>query len=133
VESDAEVLAEVFTPRSDELAVATATSVTFFDTARWERRRRFAVSLDRNADLIFAADGGTFWLVNNAGSAALHDTRTFETLLPLPAGTIPLAVSPDGTHLAVSVNGRSIQVWDLDGLRKRFAELGISLAARHSD
>jgi WD40 repeat protein len=133
LKSDAEVLAEAFTPRSDELAVATATSVTFFDTKRWQPGRRFAVSLDRNAELIFAADGGTFWLVNDANNAALHHTRTFEMLLPLPAGTIPLAVSPDGTHLAVSVNGRSIQVWDLDGLGKCFAELGIRLGARQSD
>ena len=133
VEADGEVMTEMFTPRSDEIAVATATSVTFFSSNRWELRRRFAVSLDRNAALIFAADGGTFWLVSNASSAALHDTRTFETLLPLPAGTIPLAVSPDGRQLAVSVNGQSIQVWGLDGLRKGFAELGLSLAPRRSD
>jgi len=52
-ECDAEVLAEAFTPQSDELAVATYTSVTFLNSNRWERQRRFRADLDRNARLIF--------------------------------------------------------------------------------
>lgn len=122
---EAEVLTEAFTPQCDELAVATYASITFLDTNRWEVQRRFPVVLDRNAQIIFMPDGKAFWLRRDARTAALHDSRTFETLLPLPAGTLPLAVSPDGRHLAVSVDARRVQVWDLADVRKRFRELGV--------
>jgi serine/threonine protein kinase/WD40 repeat protein len=125
VETDGEVLAQAFTPRSDELAIGTHTSVTFLDTNRWEVQRRFPVSLDRNARIIFSPVNDTFWLVRDVRTAALHDSRTFETLLPLPAGTIPLAVSADGRQLAVSVDGDHLQLWDLAALRKQLVELGL--------
>lgn len=122
---DAYVLTEAFTPRSDELAIATYASVTFLDTNRWEVQRRFPIALDRNAQLIFPPDGASFWLVHNARTAALHDMQTFETLLPLPGGTIPLAVSPDGRRLAVSVDARRAQVWDIAEVRRNLGELGL--------
>ena len=133
IEADAEVFAEAFTPGSDELAVATETSVTFLDTHRWERQRRFPVLLGRHTELIFAADGEAFWLVHDAGSAALHDTRTFETLLPLPVGTIPLAVSPDGVHLAVSVDAWRVQLWNMVEVRKQLRELGLDWGREGSE
>jgi WD40 repeat protein len=122
---EAEILTEAFTPRGDELAVATHQSITFLDTNRWEPQRRFPVTLDRNAQIIFAPDGNAFWLAHDARDATLRDTRTFETLGQLPPGTIPLAVSPDGRHLAVSVNARRVQVWDLVELHRQFRELGL--------
>ena len=70
-------------------------------------------------------DGKAFWLVHDARNAALHDTHTFETLARLPPGTIPLAVSADGRHLAVSLNARRMQVWDLVSVRQRLRELGL--------
>jgi WD40 repeat protein len=126
VQFDTEVLTEAFTPRSDELAVATYTSVTFLDTNRWEPQRRFPIALDRNAQIIFTPDGDAFWLVHDARTAVLHDTRTFETLLPLPAGTIPLAFSPDGRHLAVSVDARRVQLWDFAEMRNQLRALGLA-------
>jgi eukaryotic-like serine/threonine-protein kinase len=130
---DADVLAEAFTPRSDELAVATHTSVTFLDTNRWEIQRRFPAALDRNAQILFMPDGQAFWLVHNASTAVLHGTQNFETLLPLPTGMIPLAVSPDARQLAVSVNARRVQVWDLHEVRNQFRELGLGWAEARSD
>jgi hypothetical protein len=41
------------------------------------------------------------------------------------ANTIPLAISPDGRHLAVSVDLRRMQVWDLAEVRERLGELGL--------
>jgi hypothetical protein len=43
----------------------------------------------------------------------------------LPTGTLPLALSADGRRLAVSVDARRLQVWDLDEVRARFRELGL--------
>ena len=122
---EAEVLTEAFTPRCDEVAVATYTSITFLDTNRWEPQRRFPVVLDRNAQITFMPDGKAFWLRRDARRATLHDSRTFEMLLQLPVGMLPLAVSPDSRHLAVSVDARRVQVWDLAEVRKRFGELGV--------
>jgi len=122
---DSESRAHVFTPRSDELAVASANGVTFLDTNRWAPTRSLLAPLDRNAQLIFTPDGRAFWLARDARNAALHDTKTFETLLPLPSGMIPLALSPDGRHLAVSVDSRRVQVWDLVEVRERLRELGL--------
>ena len=45
--------------------------------------------------------------------------------MPLPLGTYPLAVSPDGQHLAVSVDLRRLQVWDLKEARAQLAQLGL--------
>ena len=96
---EGETVAHVFTPQSDELAVVTTTGVTILDTNRWEPRflgttqweprRALSAPLDRNAQLVFMPDGHTFWLARDARNAALHDTQTFETLLPLPSGMTP--------------------------------------------
>jgi hypothetical protein len=125
VEMEADIVQQAFTPKSDELAVCTTASVNFLDTNRWEIQRRFPVSLDSTARIIFMPEGDSFWLVRDGRTAALHDARTFATLLPLPTGTLPLAVSPDGHHLAVSVDGERLQLWDLTEMRKQLGELGL--------
>ena len=65
------------------------------------------------------------WLTQEFRAGGLHDARTLEELMPLPVGTYPLAVSPDGRHLAVSVDLRRLQVWDLKEVRKQLGELGL--------
>jgi hypothetical protein len=122
---DVDLLAHTFTPKGDELVVANRTGVTFLDTDRWKAQRTMPITLDRNTRLIFAPDGRTFWLARDASTGALHDTKTFETLLPLPNGMTPLALSPDAHHLVVSVDGQRLQVWDLTEVWERFRELGV--------
>ena len=117
-----------FTPQSDELAVATRAGVEFYDTTTWQRARLLPMPMDRYANLIFAPDGRSFWVSRDTRVAELYDTRALEVLLPLPAGTLPLAVSPDGRHVAVSVNDRRVQVWNLAALRAQFRELGLDWA-----
>ena len=51
------------------------------------------------------------------------DARTLAPLLMLPTGMLPLALSPDGLKLAVSVDMRRLQVWDLTALRAELARL----------
>ncbi len=124
-ESDTELLAHAFTPGSDELAVLRPGGVTFLDTNRWEPRRNLSEPIDKNTHLIFTPTGDAFWLAHDGGTAALHDMQTFKTLLQLPGGMVPLAISRNGRHLAVSVDAARLQVWDLTLVRKQLGELGL--------
>jgi hypothetical protein len=65
------------------------------------------------------------WLTQQFRAGGLHDARTLELLMPLPIGTYPLAVSPDGRHLAVSVDLRRLQVWDVTEVRRQLRSLGL--------
>jgi len=47
----------------------------------------------------------------------------------LPSGVLPLAVSPDGRHLAVSVESRHLQLWDLDDVHQQLRQLGLDWKA----
>jgi WD40 repeat protein len=125
VASDGESLMNAFTPQSDELAMVSTAGVTFVDTNRWALKRRLSTPLDRKAHLIFMPDGRSFWLARDARNAALHDSQTFETLLPLPVGVTPLALSTDGRYLAVSVDAQRLQVWDLVAVRNQLRSLGM--------
>jgi hypothetical protein len=122
---DADLVAHRFTPQGDELAVASRTGVTFLDTDRWAPQRKFSAPLDRNARLLFTPNGRAFWLARDARTAALHDTHTFETLLPLPSGMTPLALSSDGQRVAVTVDAQRLQLLDLMVLHEQFRELGL--------
>lgn len=125
VSFDANPLAQAFTPQGDELAVASRAGVTFLDTDRWDRRRHLPGVLQRHPQLFFTPNGRAFWLARDARHAALHDTRTFESLLQLPAGLTPLALSPDGRYLAVAVDMRQLQLWDQGKVRDQLRELGL--------
>jgi serine/threonine protein kinase/WD40 repeat protein len=110
-----------FSPRNDEVAVCSRTAgIEFWSTATWQRTRH----LTNFTDLRYSSDGRTFWL-STARTATLYDARTLQPLLPLPGGVLPLAFSPDGRHLAVSTEGRRVQVWDLAEVRKQLRALGL--------
>jgi WD40 repeat protein len=81
-------------------------------------------------DILYSPDGHSFWLTKDYNTAGLYDADTLQPLLPLPNGTLPLAVSPDGRRLAVSVDMRRLQVWDLAEVRERLRELGLDWAER---
>jgi WD40 repeat protein len=110
-----------FSPRGDELAVGSRWGMEFWNTSTWQRTR--AVAGFR--DIVYTPDAATFWLTKDAFTAGLYDARTVEPLLPLPNGTLPLALSANGRHLAVSVDQRRLQVWDLAAVRHQLRDLGL--------
>lgn len=112
-----------FSPRGDEIAVASRAGIEFWSTATWSRTRHITGA----RGILYSPDAKTFWLSNrSAGTAVLHDAQTGELLLPLPPNTLPLALTPDGLQLAVSVDARRVQVWDLQEVQLRLRELGLS-------
>jgi WD40 repeat protein len=111
-----------FSPAGDELAVSCRVGgVQFWSTATWQRTR----TITNLNNQLYSADGRMMWLTQQFRAAGLHDARTLELLLPLPVGTYPLAVSPDGRLLAVSVDLRRLQVWDLEKVRQQLGQLGL--------
>ncbi|HKX60675.1 MAG TPA: serine/threonine-protein kinase [Verrucomicrobiae bacterium] len=111
-----------FSPRNDEVAVCSRSGgVEIWSTTAWQRTRH----LTNFTDLRYSPDGRTFWLSTHFRTAALHDARTAEQILPLPAATLPLTFSPDGRYLAASVDQRHMQVWDLVEVRNQLRAIGL--------
>ncbi|MEO8426923.1 MAG: serine/threonine-protein kinase [Verrucomicrobiota bacterium] len=124
--NEASISSFEFSPRGDEVAVCSRGGVEFWSTTSWQRTRH----LTNFTSLLYSPDAKTFWLSTDWRTAGLHDARTAESLLPLPPNTIPLAISPDGRHLAVSVDLRRVQVWDLVEVRAQLRELGLDWEER---
>ena len=119
--SGGEISLVEFSPWGDEVAVSSRGGVEFWSTTTWQRTRH----LPNFTGMLYSSDARTLWLYSLFRDAGLYDARSIEPLLPLPTGTLPLALSPDGRHLAVSVDARRMQVWDLVEVRKRLSELGL--------
>jgi WD40 repeat protein len=111
-----------FSPNGNELAVSTSKGVELWSTARWQRTGL----LTNFVSLLYAPDGKGLWLAHDSRSAGLYDARTLQLLLPLPVGTLPLAVSPNGRYLAACVDLRRLQVWDLFEVQGHLKDLGLS-------
>ena len=110
-----------FSPLGNELAVASQRGVEFWSTETWQRTRH----LTNFTGIVYSPDARTFWLSTDYRTAGLHDARTAEPLLPLPVNALPLAISPDGRRLAVSVDQRRVQLWDLTEVWERLRGLGL--------
>src|SRR5438128_7511320 len=110
-------------PLGGEVAIVSRRGVEFWSTTTCKRTRH----LPNFTAILYSPDARTFWLSTAYRSAGLYDARTAELLLSLPPGTIPLAVSSDGRRLAVSVDARRVQVWDLAEVRGAVAGTRIGL------
>jgi hypothetical protein len=97
----------------------------WWDTAAWRCVRRQPGEPVSGAYVLYTPDGAGLWMVAQFRETGLHDRRTLAPVLPLPADVAPVAVSPDGRWLAVSVDGRRVQVWDLTAVHRSFGQLGI--------
>jgi WD40 repeat protein len=111
----------IFSPRGDELAVSTRFCVQLWSTKTWTHTRELAGF----RGILYGADGRALWLTKNYRTAGLFDARTLDPLLPLPAGMLPLALSSDGRFLAVNVDSRKLQVWDVTEVRRQLRSLGL--------
>jgi WD40 repeat protein len=111
-----------FSPAGDEVSLYSSRGVELWSTATWERTR---VLTNFSRPFLYAPDGHDLWLTRGLRKAGLYNARTLEPRLLLPAGMLPLAVTRDGRHLAVSIDGQRLQVWDLAELRGQFRALGL--------
>lgn len=115
-----------FSPSGHEVAVASRGQIEFWSTATWERTRCATNFIGiPDVGLLYAPDGRTLWLAKDFRTAGLYDAHTLKPIFFLPTGMIPVAISPDGEHLAVSVDAQRLQVWDLVEVRRQLRELGL--------
>jgi WD40 repeat protein len=110
-----------FSPDGDEVAVGSRGQVVFWSTSTWRQTREMPELMD----VLYTPDARTLWLTKDYRTAGLYDAATLELILPLPTGMLPLALSPDGRQLAVSVDLRKLQVWDLGEVRRQLARLNL--------
>ncbi len=115
----------IFSPNADEMLVINRSGVEWFDTATWRCTRRQPGTPVSGSYAFYTPDGKGIWMVTHFRNAALLDRQTLEPLLPLPNDILPLAVSPDGRQLAVSVDGRRVRLWDMHLLRHELAKVGL--------
>lgn len=114
-----------FSPLGDEVTLYSSRGVEQWSIATWEQTRCLT---NFSRPMLYAPDGRALWLTKDLRAAGLYDARTLEPLLLLPEGMLPLAVSADSRHLAVSVDAQRLQVWDLAEVRRRLREIGLDWA-----
>jgi WD40 repeat protein len=120
-----------FSPLGDEIGVGSRGYVEFWSTSSWERTRAATNFLGlMDVGMLYQPDGRTAWFSKDYRTAGLYDVRTLELIFSLPTGMLPMALSPDGRQLAVSVDAQRLQIWDLAIVRKHFRELGLDWAER---
>lgn len=115
-----------FSPSGDEVAVSSRGQIEFWNTQNWERTRVLTqFSGLPHVGVLVQPDTGGWWLARELRFACLHEVGSLEPRLPLPSSMSPIAVSTDGRHLAVSVEARHLQVWDLALVRRHLRALGV--------
>jgi hypothetical protein len=119
--NQANIASFLFTPSGDELVACSRQMLEIWNTKTWRRTRE----LPGFRAAFFSPDQTTWWLAKDYSSAGLYDFRTMEPRLLLPTGMMPLAVSVDGSQLAVTVDNRRLQVWNLAAVRQELAALGL--------
>ncbi len=118
-----------FSPLGDEVAITSlrdGTLAAFWNTTTWQRTR----TLTNFSRVLYMPDARTLWLHKDRRNAGFYDARTLEPLLLLPIGMQPLALSPDGQRVAVSVDAQRLQLWDLAALREQLHTLGLDWVER---
>jgi WD40 repeat protein len=114
-----------FSPAGDELTVINRAGVEQWDTATWRLKSRQPGSPVSDSYIIYTPDGTGVWRVTNFRDTGLFNRNSMKPILPLPPNVIPLAVSHDGRHLAVSVDDQRVQIWDLTQLREQLRSMSL--------
>jgi WD40 repeat protein len=111
-----------FSPSGGQLALNSYSGVELYETSRWTRFK----TLPDYIALLPTPDGKNCFLTTDYRTSALHDAGSLAEILPLPPGTLPLALSGDGRYLAATFDSCHLQLWDLSDVRGPLAQLGLT-------
>jgi WD40 repeat protein len=114
----------VFSPDGEQLALTSPKGVQFWRTDDWKLVR----TLPDFTGVLFQPNSHppALWLMKDFRTTGLYEADQLDLLLPLPNGMYPVAISPDGGRLAISVDLRRLQLWDLSQLRQKLRQLGMA-------
>jgi hypothetical protein len=111
-----------FSPAGNELVICSRAGLEFWSGPSWQRTRQAAHLVTGAA--FYQPDGQALWL-RRYQESGLYDRRTLQPKLLLAEDMSPLNTSSDGKLLAVAVDGRHLQVWNIEELRAILRELNI--------
>ena len=120
-----------FSPDGRTLVTTSSRDYSHWDTDTWAIRRKDALDLGSAVagPLAFSPDGKLLAVAANRRDIRLLNPVTGEELATLtapdPVNLSRLAFCADGSRLAATAIGRSIQLWDLRTLRRELAKLGL--------
>lgn len=115
-----------FSPRGDEVAIASRGQVEFWSTQTWQPTRTLTNFAGiPHVGLLAQPDGRGWWLAPEQRFAGFYAAASLELEWSLPSTMAPLALSPDSRLIAVSVEARRLEVWDLGTVRLHLRELGL--------
>jgi serine/threonine protein kinase/WD40 repeat protein len=124
--AQANISAMSFSRPGGEITAVSRNTLEFWDINTGQRTR----VLSNCSHIVFAPDGLHAWMRLDR-VAGLYHLGTLKPLILLPGDTTPLALSPDGRHLAMSVDARRLQVWDLVEIGGQLQALGLSWDTAH--
>ena len=111
-----------FSPAGNELVICSRAGLEFWSAPSWQRSPLAAHLVSHGA--FYQPDGRALWL-RRYEQSGLYDRRTLQPKLLLAEDMSPLTTSADGKLLAVGVDGRRLQVWNIEELRAILRELNI--------
>src|SRR6185436_17968341 len=124
--AQANISAMSFSQSGGEVTAVSRNALEFWDIKTGQRTR----VLSNCSHIVFTLDGHHAWMRLDRVPGLYH-LDTLKPLVLLPGNTTPLALNPNGRHLAVSVEAHQLQVWDLVEVRDQLQALGLSWDTAH--
>lgn len=123
-----------FAPVGNRLALATEFGVELWNSETWERAEVLAEGVSAPC-LAYSRDGTVLAAnvfahtgprVRDTAVVKLWNTATYEEICSLPTGyAFAVALSPDGSLLAVGANSSTVAIWDVSR-RREIATVDVS-------
>jgi WD40 repeat protein len=119
-----------FSPDGRWLVTNVRSEFRFWEVGSWEVKQRLPRHWrSLHGYVAFAGDGRLLALAYGRDVVHLHDTGTWQHLASLETpgrkDVTGLALSPDGSRLAIATADGALGLWDLRRLRERLAALGL--------
>ena len=118
--NSANIGAVSFPNSGERLFIASGKQISTWSTVTWSK----TAEMDKYRSALMNPSGRTMWL-SSFQTSGLYEADTAELLLPLPRGSYPLAISPDGTVLAYALDARQLRICNLQQLNLEFERLGL--------
>ena len=104
-------------PDSQTMAVVSQGKVKLVDMTTWSITIQFDIDIERGYMAAFTADGQRLVILDHSGNASVWNATSGQELnsTKIPNGMVkPVALSANATWMAVIVDERELQVWNIE-------------------